>query len=314
MQLDFNLLNALDALLEEGSVAGAATRLHLSQPAMSRTLGRIREATGDLIMVRVGHRMVPTTYAASIREQVHVVVRRTRELLTPNREVDIATLQRTFTIRCNEVVATAIGARLIQQIHSLAPGVTLRLFAETSFDTQDLRQGRVDLELNAGVPPAADLHHETLHQDRLAVAVRIGHPWTKGRLTAKRFSQGQHVIVSRRGQLRDAVDVALEAVGLRRQVLSALPTSFAAMILVRDSEGAVVVPELMCQPMADLFKLRLLPLPFDLDPVPLISTWHSRYEGDPPQVWMRNQVKEVTQEFCREFSTTMRALPRASAR
>jgi DNA-binding transcriptional LysR family regulator len=92
MQLDFNLLNALDALLEEGSVAGAAARLHLSQPAMSRTLGRIREVT--------------------------------RELLTPNRELDIAALKRTFTIRCNEVVATAIGARLIIRVHSLAPGVT----------------------------------------------------------------------------------------------------------------------------------------------------------------------------------------------
>jgi DNA-binding transcriptional LysR family regulator len=112
MQLDFNLLNALDALLEEGSVAGAATRLHLSQPAVSRTLGRIRDVTGDQIMVRVGHRMEPTNYAASIREQVHAVVRQTRELLTPNQTVEIQNLQRTFTIRCNEVVATAIGARL----------------------------------------------------------------------------------------------------------------------------------------------------------------------------------------------------------
>lgn len=310
MQLDFNLLNALDALLEEGSVAGAATRLHLSQPAMSRTLGRIREATGDLIMVRVGHRMVPTTYAASIREQVHAVVRQTRELLAPNREIDIARLQRTFTIRCNEVVATAIGARLVTRIHSLAPGVKLRLLAETSLDTQDLQQGRVDLELNAGVPPAADLRHEVLHQDRVAVAVRIGHPWTKGRLTAKRFAQGRHVIVSRRGQLRDAVDVALEAAGFRRQVLAALPTATAALSFVRDSESAVVVPERMCRPMADIFKLRLLLLPFELDPIPLMSTWHFRYDGDPPHVWMRAQVRDVIQNFCQELRKgRSRAIP-----
>lgn len=246
--------------------------------------------------------MLPTTYAASIRERVHAVVRQTRELLAPNREIDITTMQRTFTIRCNEVVATAVGADLARRVHSLAPRVKLRLLAETSLDTQDLQHGRVDLELNAGVPPAADLRHEVLHRDRLAVAVRIGHPWTRGRLTAKRFSQGEHVIVSRRGQLRDAIDVALEASGFNRQVLAAFPTSTAALSMVRDGESAVVVPERMSRPMADLFKLRLLPLPFDLDPVPLMSTWHFRYDGDPPHVWMRTQVKEVIQNFCRELS------------
>jgi DNA-binding transcriptional LysR family regulator len=295
MQLDFNLLNALDALLEEGSVAGAATRMHLSQPAMSRTLGRIREVTGDQIMVRAGHRMEPTTYAASIREQVHAVVRQTRELLTPSREVDIASLQRTFTIRCNEVVATAIGARLITRVQSLAPGVRLRILAETSLDTNDLQQGRVDLELNAGVPAAADLRHEVIHQDRMSIAVHPKHPWTKGRFTAKRFSQGQHVIVSRRGRLRDAVDAKLEALGLRRQVLAALPTSTAALSFVRDCESAVTIPELMCRPMVDLFRLRLLRLPLDLDPIPLMSTWHLRYDRDPTHIWIRTQVRDVIQ-------------------
>jgi DNA-binding transcriptional LysR family regulator len=300
MQLDFNLLNALDALLEEGSVAGAATRLHLSQPAMSRTLGRIREATGDLIMVRVGHRMVPTTYASSVREQVHSVVRQTRGILAPNRNVDIATLQRTFTLRCNEAVATAMSSRLVQKSHGAAPGVQLRILAETSGDTNDLQQGRVDLELNSGVPAAADLRHEVLYEDQAAVAVRKDHPWTKGRLTAKRFAQGRHVIVSRRGRLRDGLDLALESMGLNRRLLATVPTTMAALLFVRDMESAVVVPERMSRPLVGLLDLRLLRLPFDPVSIPLMSTWHLRYDGDPTHAWLRSQVKETVQMFANQ--------------
>jgi DNA-binding transcriptional LysR family regulator len=300
MHLDFNLLNALDALLEEGSVAGAATRLHLSQPAMSRTLGRIREATGDLIMVRVGHRMVPTTYASSIREQVHALVRQTREILAPNRDLDIATLQRTFTIRCNEAVATAISSMLVRQVRASAPGVQLRILAEASGETNDLQQGRVDLELNSGVPAAADLRHESLFEDHAAVAVRMSHPWTRGKLTAKKFAQGQHVIVSRRGKLRDATDIALDSAGLRRQVIATVPTSIAALLFVRDNESAVIIPQRMSRPLVDLLKLRLLPLPFGPAPLPLMSTWHLRYDGDPTHAWLRSKVKEIVHAFCRQ--------------
>jgi DNA-binding transcriptional LysR family regulator len=244
--------------------------------------------------------MEPTNYAASIREQVHAVVRQTRELLTPNQTVEIQNLQRTFTIRCNEVVATAIGARLVNHVHSLAPGVKLRLLAETSADTNDLQQGRVDLELNAGVPAAADLRHEVIHEDRMVIAINRTHPWTKGRLTAKRFSQGKHVIVSRRGRLRDAVDIRLEALNLRREVVAALPSSAAALSFVRDCESAVVIPERLSISMIGLFGLRLLPLPFEFNTIPLISTWHLRYDRDPTQVWMRTQVKDVVQTFCGE--------------
>jgi hypothetical protein len=74
----------------------------------------------------------------------------------------------------------------------------------------------------------------------------------------------------------------------------------AALSFVRDCESAVAIPERMCRPMVDLFRLRLLCLPLDLDPIPLMSTWHLRYDCDPTHVWIRTQVKEVIQMFCGE--------------
>lgn len=99
MQLDLNLLTALDALLEEGSVAGAAARLHVTAPAMSRSLGRIRKATGDQILVRTGRSMVPTTRALAMRAQVHALVQQAHQLLSAQQELDLAALDQVFTVR-----------------------------------------------------------------------------------------------------------------------------------------------------------------------------------------------------------------------
>src|SRR4051812_25513646 len=147
MQLDLNLLVALDALLEEGSVMGAAERLHLSSPAVSRTLGRLRRLTGDDILVRTGRTMVPTPYATAVHEEVRRLVRQAQDVLMPSRELDLAALDRTFTLQCHDALATALTPALLDRIGEQAPGVTLRVLVESSVDTDDLRRGRVDLEL-----------------------------------------------------------------------------------------------------------------------------------------------------------------------
>ena len=155
MQLDLNLLTALDALLEEGSVAGAADRLHLSAPAMSRQLGRIRRSTGDQILVRTGRTMTPTPHALAVRAEVHALVQRANGVLSPERELDLATLERTFTLQWHDAVLTAIGPSLLATVQAQAPGVRLRLLAEARTDTNDLRHGQVDLEIGSAEPRAA---------------------------------------------------------------------------------------------------------------------------------------------------------------
>ena len=157
MTLDLNLMTALDALLEEGSVAGAAERLHLSAPAMSRTLGRIRRSTGDLILVRTGRTMTPTPHALAIRAEVHELVERAHAVLEPERHLDLASLERTFTIRGHDAAITVLGADLLAVLQQEAPGVRVRLLAETNADTNELRQGRVDLEIGSTEPEAPEV-------------------------------------------------------------------------------------------------------------------------------------------------------------
>ncbi|MCE0447472.1 LysR family transcriptional regulator [Streptomyces tricolor] len=124
--LDLNLLVALDVLLEEESVQGAARRLHLSEPAMSRTLGRIRRALGDPVLVRAGRRMVPTPHALAVRAEVSAVVERARALFAPGRDTDLRALTRTFTILGHDAIAATHGAALYARAAREGPGIRLR--------------------------------------------------------------------------------------------------------------------------------------------------------------------------------------------
>ena len=290
MHLDLNLLTVLDALLEEGSVMGAADRLRLSSPAVSRTLGRIRRLTGDDILVRTGHTMTPTPYALAVREQVGDLVRQAHAVLTPRREIDLAALDRTFTLQCHDALATALAPPLLSAIAEQAPGVRIRLLAETAVDTDDLRRGRVDLELGATTADRPEFRSELIGRDRMVVVLRRDHPYA-GRLDLAAWAAQPHVLVSRRGRLSDAVDEILASHGLTRRVVAAVATSATALHIVSRGGTVMTGPETMCRSLVDALDLVTEAPPVALPPAPIIAVWHQRYDSDPAHAWLREQVR-----------------------
>ncbi|TJX34492.1 MAG: LysR family transcriptional regulator, partial [Mesorhizobium sp.] len=136
---DLNLLFALDVLLAEGSVARAAHRLRLSPSAMSRTLARLREATGDPLLVRAGRGLVATPRAEELRRQVGRVVQDAEALLRPTELLDPRSLDRIFTLRTNESFVEEFAPRLVARIEADAPGVRLRFAPKSDKDAMSLR-------------------------------------------------------------------------------------------------------------------------------------------------------------------------------
>ncbi|MGW3137979.1 LysR family transcriptional regulator [Streptomyces sp. NPDC001139] len=292
MQLDLNLLTALDALLEEGSVAGAAARLHVTAPAMSRSLGRIRRTTGDQILVRTGRTMTPTPYAIAVREQVHELLQQVQGVLAPSRELDLATLERTFTLRWHDSLVALSGPALLAAVRAQAPGVRLRFVAESSVDTPELRRGEVDLEANANRPSAADVRAENVGESHIVVVARKGHPLTRVKaVTAKRYAAAEHVTVSRRGNLGNALDDALARLGLTRQVVATAPSEAAAFQFARGSDLLVSVPEVTTRSAVADLGLVVLPLPFELPSAPVYLSWHQRYDTDHAHAWLRGLAR-----------------------
>ncbi|MDX3366273.1 LysR family transcriptional regulator [Streptomyces violaceoruber] len=290
MQLDLNLLTALDALLEEGSVAGAAARLHVTAPAMSRSLGRIRKVTGDQILVRTGRHMTPTTRALAMRTEVHALVQQAHRLLSAQSELDLASLERVFTVRWHDALTTTCGSALIVAVRREAPGVQLRLTAEPGDDTPELRRGEVDLASSDGPPPLPDIRHRLVGRDRLVLAVRAGHPLTEQPLTTERYAAAPHLTVSRRGRLSDRVDDALAELGHERErrVIASAPTTATALQLARDTDLVVTLPDAVTRSIRHQLGLITLPLPVELPEVPLYLLWHRRHDDDPAHTWLRD--------------------------
>ncbi|QNE16911.1 LysR family transcriptional regulator [Kribbella qitaiheensis] len=291
MQLDLNLLIALDALLEAGSVTGAAERLHLSPPAMSRTLGRLRRAMNDQVMVRTGRTMTPTPRAVALQAQVHVLVQEARAVLSAEQELDLATLERTFTMQWHDIVTAAVGPGLISDLQRTAPGIRLRFLSEATTDTADLRHGRVDLEIGATIPALPEIAHTTVGHDRLVVAMRRAHPCATGDLTAELYAAHDHLTVSRRGRLSDPVDDVLQALDLRRKVVSSAPTAMAALLFARTADVLVVVPERMSRSFVESLGLLTRTIPLELEPLPAVLAWHQRYDTDLAHTWLRTEIQ-----------------------
>ncbi|AEV87257.1 LysR family transcriptional regulator [Actinoplanes sp. SE50] len=294
MNLDLNLLTALDALLEEGSVGGAARRLHLSEPATSRALGRIRAAIGDPILVRSGRRMVLTPRAVELRTEVRALVERAQAVFTPPGPPDPATLQRVFTVLADDV-ATALGPELLARVQSLAAGVTLRFLGEdpASDGTVQLRDGRADLDIGVVDDAPPEITVEPLFTDRMTAVVRAGHPLLRGPLTPRRYAEAVHVSASRRGRLTGPIDEALAEHGLTRRVALAVPTFGAALIVVARTDLVGLMPARLGRPAIDALGLIAVDPPIPLPPKEIAMAWHQRYTADGTHAWLRARVRET---------------------
>lgn len=288
-RLDLNLLTALDALLEERSVGGAARRLHLSAPAASRALARIRKATGDEILVRSGRRMVPTPRALEIQVATRELVARAREIFTPPGRPDPALLQRTFSILAADLAA-AFGPELVGRLRAEAPGVALRFLGEGPADAGRLRDADVDLEVGVIDAAPPEIRVERLAAYRMMLAVRVGHPLTRGRVTPARLARAEHVSASRRGLAAGPVDDALAGHGLRRTVVAVVPSYTEAMLVVSRTDLVGLLPEHPSERTSWVPGVTLLAPPFPLPDVELAIAWHRRYDTDGAHAWLRGHV------------------------
>ncbi|VVM43798.1 Nodulation protein D 2 [Pseudomonas fluorescens] len=292
---DLNLLVTLDVLLAEGSVARAAKRLRLSPSAMSRALARLRETTGDPLLVRAGRGLVPTPRAVELREQVSRLVQDANAVLRPVQALDMSRVERTFTLRTSEEFVEHFGPALLARSAREAPGVRLRFVNKTDKDSALLRDGRVDLETGVVDPTASpEVLTQALFRDRLVGVVRKGHPLCQGDVSVRRYAEGQHVYVSRRGQDRGQIDDVLEAQGLTRQITTVVAGFATAIALARDTDLIASVPERYTTHSRD--GLHSFALPLTLPVFTVAMLWHPRLDADLAHRWLRGCLREVCAE------------------
>jgi DNA-binding transcriptional LysR family regulator len=288
-----NLLAALDALLQETSVTKAADRLGTSPAAMSRKLASLRRIVADPLLVRSGQEMTPTPRALELRPEVRALIERSEAVLAPSGGIDVAALNRTFTVQASALLIAGLAAPLIGRLRAEAPGVGVVFLSESIEDSAALRQGVVDVEL--GVLDHLDPETCTEHLATVSMlgVARKDHPLFDGPVDARRFAAADHVGISRTGKRHGPIDTALAKQGLRRSVAVAVPSHTSAMMVVRTTDLVGLTTDGGLTEAIAALGLRTFPIPLDLPLIELGMAWHPRQDADQAHRWFRDHLRAI---------------------
>lgn len=255
-------------------------------------MARLRKTTGDQLLVRAGRGLVPTPRALELREKVSELVQDVEAALRPAEKPDLATLERSFTLRAGEGFVENFGPTLLNHVAAAAPGIRLGFVPKIDRDSSALRDGTVDLEtgvLGSGMGP--ELRMLALFRDRFIGVVRAGHALCATPITPSSFAAGRHVGLSRHGVPHGPVDEALAALGLRRNVVTTVGGFSTAVALARASDLIASVPERHTGNLRD--GMYSFDLPFPAPEITVSLFWHPRLHGDPAHRWLRGVMLDV---------------------
>ncbi|MGP4011366.1 LysR family transcriptional regulator [Streptomyces sp. 4N124] len=292
-QVDIRLLPALDALLQEGSVTGAAERLALSPPAMSRALSKIRRALGDPVLVRAGRGLVPTPRALELQPKVRALMRAAEDILTPHQQEDLTQVSRTLTIVADEAYAAVLSPALLRRAIQEVPLARFTFTAESSHGNAPLREGAVDIEIGIIDEPSPELCIEPLFRDEFVGVARTGHPLLSGEVTARTFAAARHVSVSRKGRMTGPIDVGLRELGLRRDVIASVPDYGEALLMLPLTDFVTAMPRSLAVSAQKSVSIEVFNLPVETDPISICQAWHPRHETEPVHVWLRQAIRSA---------------------
>lgn len=294
--LDLNLLRILDAVLGEGTTTKAGEKLGLSQSAVSNALNRLRHSLDDALFVRHGNQLVPTDFAASIKDGLREELNRLEGLLTPAEDFDPLQAQGNFKISASDFFAELLMPVLGHHLSHNAPGITTQLVDLVPYNyVESLDRYQADIALMPDTALPEWINREPLFHSSFSVIGSAANPalsiFKSGdELPLDVFCDLSHVLFSPEGKLSAMGDAALAKVGRRRQVAMTLPVFSGVCRAVLESDLIALVPTQLAQKVSTGFDLKYFKPPFDIDPALIIAIWHKKSDESPMAKWMRQQV------------------------
>jgi len=290
-RIDLNLLVILDALLGEQHVTRAAERLHLSQPAVSHALARLRDLLGDPLLVRAGSGLVPTARALELAAPLAETLAQVQSLLAPN-TFDPASARRTFRLAMSDYGAAIILPGLIRTLRAEAPGIDLQIsHASREGMVEGLLNG--DIDLAAGVLPElpGELRSTPLFEERYVCLLDRQSLPAGGVLDLPTYLSRPHVLLEMRGSGTPEIERTLTALRERRRVAISLPHWSVAPQFISGTDLILTVASRALSEVDDE-SLIVVPPPFEIAPFTFVSAWHKRRGGDQALNWLNRRIEQ----------------------
>ena len=288
---DLNLLVALHALLEECNVTRAAERLHLSQPAMSAALRRLRLAFNDDILVAHGKTMVPTSHAQSLAPIVAQALVSMQSLVSSSTVFDPKTSQRRFRIATSDYISTVLIAPMLASLQTAAPSVRLEIAAVAADSLSMLERGMIDFMLTPEQFLSPSHPKQLLFEERHVVVGWRDNPVFSKPLTENAYYSCGHVAVEIAGRPSFAEE-RLKAGGDRRRI-ELVASSFTMVPWTLPGTGRLaIMHERLAQVMLPILPLAVAPLPFAMAPMREMIQFHNARTSDGGLQWMLHRIKQ----------------------
>jgi DNA-binding transcriptional LysR family regulator len=295
-ELELHQLRVLDALLREHSLTRAARALDLTQPALSKTLAQLRRYFDDPLFVRVALRMEPTPKARQLQGPVRAILDRTASLRAERASFDPATSHRTYNFCVVDAGLLKLLPPLVERLLHEAPGVRLNVAQlEPAHLERWLESGKLDFAMGSFPTMPKGIRRQPLWVERYVSVSRRGHPRLSREPTLRAFTAEKHVMVSiaGSGHAHESMQRALDAAIPRESVVCRIPIFTGAAILAKHTDAIATLPLSVATVLADDLDLQIIKPPIKLPTIDIFQYWHSRFQNDPANRWIRSVFKSL---------------------
>lgn len=287
-RVDLNLLVVLETICTEGGITRAAQKLHLTQPAVSHSLTRLRAMFDDPLFERQGQRMVPTALTKRLIEPLRDSLARLGAALSDTQHFDPASTKKRFVIGLRDYMEATVMPHLMRTVSLEAPGVEIATVRVNRRRLEsELAAGTLDLAVDVLLPLSPAVKFAQITVDRVAVVARHGHPAVPGRIDIDTYLAQRHVHVTSRRQGPGLEDLALLRLGLQRQVSLRCQFYFAACRTVAETDLLLTMPESYAHLANASFGNQVLPFPVPVAPLDGYLYWHAGSDNDEVNQWLR---------------------------
>jgi DNA-binding transcriptional LysR family regulator len=291
-RIDLNLFTVFDAIYREGGITAASKRLHLSQPAVSHALARLRELLDDPLFERHGNEMVPTPLARTLAVTIGHSLHDLEQMMHRAGRFDPANSQRLFSVAVRESQEAGFLPSLLARLAPVAPNIDVATVRIERRDLEDdLQSGDIDFAIDVALPVSAEVRREHLGGSPLVVLARVDHPQVHGSLDLDTYLSQEHVLVTGRRRGRGYEDAALAKLGAARRIRVRCQQHAAANDIVSRTDLLATISLKHAQHLNTSNKV--LSFPVELAPLDSYLYWHARAEDDPACRWFKTMLLEV---------------------
>lgn len=295
-KIDLNLFLVLKTVYQEGTITGAANKLHLTQPAVSHALARLRDKFDDVLFVRHGRKMVPSALCQKIIPRVIDSLSGLESTLIDNQSFDIASHKRVIKLGFRDILESIFFPTLVTDLIVNTPNITIssRQVARTHME-KDLEQQDLDIVIDVLTPTSNSISNTLVCNEHFSLICRENHPIVN-ELTLENYVNASHALVALKDSRVDLIDMALAKHGASRKIALQCEHYFAATSVISRCDMLLTMPNAYASLLKNKMPVRVLPLPFDVPVLPVHMYWHKQAEHDPINNWMRAKLLTIAEK------------------